>query len=54
LSVAVNHDDRARAAVALSATFLRAGQAGAAQEFKQRRVGRTIFDPDDPAVQDEL
>jgi hypothetical protein len=54
LRVAVNHDDRARAAVALSATFLPAGQAGAAQEFKQRRVGRKIFNPDDPAVQDEL
>src|ERR1035441_1140808 len=31
LRVAVNHDDRARAAIALSATFLPAGQAGAAR-----------------------
>ena len=54
LRVALDEGDRARAAIAFRATFLRAGQAGAAQEFKQRRVGRTIFNPDDPAVQDEL
>ena len=52
--VVLDDGDSARAAIALGATFLRAGQSAATQEFQQRRVGRTIFNPDDAAVQDKL
>jgi hypothetical protein len=52
--VAVNDHDRTRAAVAFGAALFCARQADPAQKFQQRRVGRTVRNPDLTAIQDEL
>ena len=54
VGVALDDGDGARAAIAFRATFLRAGQAAAAQKFQQRRVRRNRFDANRLAVQGEF
>ena len=51
---ALGEDDRARAAIAFGAAFLRSGEAPlVAQEFEQRRLRRQAGDVDALAVQQE-
>ena len=54
VGVALDDGDRARAAIALGAAFLRAGQAAAAQKFQQRRVRRNLFNSNRLAIQNEF